>query len=59
MPTGKKIRLRCYADPEDATLVFDRLFGISQSAHLFLGNALVFRAQAMTLHYEGKLRISV
>ena len=35
IPTGKKPRRRCYADPKVTTLVFDRLFKIGQSAHLF------------------------
>ena len=54
MPTGKESHLRCYTDPKDTILVFDRLFEIGQSAHLFQRNALVFRTQVMTLHGEAK-----
>ena len=56
MPTGKEIHLRRYRDLKDTTLVFDRLFEIGQSAHLFQRNALVFRIQVMTLHCEAKTK---
>ena len=56
IPTGKEVHFRCCTDHKDTTLVFDRLFGTSQSAHLFYRNALVFRTQVMTLHCEAKTK---
>ena len=40
----------------DSTLVFDRLFGLGQLAHLFQRNTLILGTQFMTLHCKTKTK---